>query len=425
MLFYYKKSLLKRKPTELNLSGFSSRTNNRKLGLSDLSASVIWLKNGPVNSNLIFISIDTLYIPLEISIPLYAYLMEEHQITRDQVIFNATHTHSAPALEKRFQYNINIDDSYISYVLNKVIGLFSSVSDHDFIEGRVSVGEVPMPENMTISRRKIGFDVRSFYLKRKIIMLPNSDNKIDNSIRLLSFFNKKNDIKLIIYNFSCHPVFDDGKEVSTDFIGVINKNIHEQMDIPALFLQGFLGDIRPNFTTSNLFKVNFINKTKIIMNGKVFKSFHKKEFNYFCTSIANTITSSCKSDSGVPLHNEMILSNKKKYTLVSETGKVSKDFDIKICLIDCIIFISIPAEVTSLYYINLAKYFSDYNIFPLSLADDTLGYLPFYEESAAGGYEVDSATNYGWDSKISQTSLENFYFSLRNSIHEIIKKVLN
>ena len=125
MQFFYKRLRLDYIPIELNLSGFTSRTDNKRLGLSDLSVSVIWLKNASPNSNLIFISIDTLYIPLEISNPIYMYLMENYHVTKDQIVFNATHTHSAPALEKRFRFNKKIDNSYIAFIINEILGIFS------------------------------------------------------------------------------------------------------------------------------------------------------------------------------------------------------------------------------------------------------------------------------------------------------------
>ena len=424
MQFFYKRLRLDYIPIELNLSGFTSRTDNKRLGLSDLSVSVIWLKNASPNSNLIFISIDTLYIPLEISNPIYMYLMENYHVTKDQIVFNATHTHSAPALEKRFRFNKKIDNSYIAFIINEILGIFSKVSGHDFIDGKMLAKQILMPKNMIISRRKKGFDIRSLYLKRKTIMLPNGDNEIDDSIRLLLFLDGKNKVKFIVYNFSCHPVFDDCSEPSSDFIGAINRKINKQLNIPAFFLQGFLGDIRPNFTTSNLFEVDFINKTKILMNGVIFKPFQKKEFDLFCVSVVDSIQDSCKNINSILTTNEDIKSNNKEYVLVSETNKVSKIFYVKIYLIGNVIFISIPAEVTSTYYVNLSNFFPNYIIFQLSLAENIIGYLPFYKESIEGGYEVDSATNYGWDSKISHTSLKDFYFDLCDAVFDLTKKGL-
>jgi neutral ceramidase len=412
MQYYFKSIPIDGCPEALNLSGFGRRSMKKRLGLGSLTVSVLWLKFDEDSDDQVYISVDTLYIPLKISTPIYKYLRKKYQFSPCQIIFNASHTHSAPALEELFAPNEYVDSKYVEYVLERLLSIFQEVKKNSFLNGIISFKQIDVPSCLTISRRKIGFDVRSFYLKKKMIMLPNSKNKIDDKIRLFIIYDHLKKIDIVLYNLSCHPVFDDGYQVSSDFIGVINNYLFKEKNIKGMFLQGFLGDIRPNFTTRNLLKVSLVNKTKIIMNGDVFKPFAKSDINVFCSKISKGIIGSCYEKSDLVTDNLSSNTFQKEYSLASDTGMIVKKLIVKILVVNNLVVISIPAEVTSRYYVELSILFPKCIIMPLSNADGVLGYLPFYKEVLEGGYEIESSLNYGWDSKISYDSLRSFFKAL-------------
>lgn len=81
-----------------SLSGFSVRSNkSTHLGDENLYISVTWLKDTS-SKNIIVISMDTLYIDETLASEVCAYLKNNYKIDRSQVIFNASHTHSAPSI---------------------------------------------------------------------------------------------------------------------------------------------------------------------------------------------------------------------------------------------------------------------------------------------------------------------------------------
>ena len=49
-----------------------------------------------------------------------------------------------------------------------------------------------------------------------------------------------------------------------------------------------------------------------------------------------------------------------------------------------------------------------------------LGYLPYHSEVKNGGYEVNSAPNYGWSSAIGEQSLKAMEAELLVSVSELI-----
>jgi len=412
--YFFKKIPLDTKESNGYLSGFNKRNKQcEHLGTEELNITILWLK--PSIKDIVFISIDTLYIPVQVSIPIYEYLEENFQITSDQIIFNATHTHSSPGIEESFDKDM-VDMKYTSHICESILKVFKD-DMINFTEGNIFFQSQKISNKLLISRRKIGRDIKSFFLKRRMLMLPNHTNIIDDDLRLSYIFDIDNNLKVVLYMFSCHPVFNTSNNVSSDFIGDISQKIKEKLNSDSMFLQGFLGDIRPAFTTKNIFDTNIINKFKLLFNQEVFRDFRKKDFDFFCLSLSQDIISTYNNIKQNPINSiEQIKTLKKNYTLISNSGKSKKEFDIKFILINHNLFISIPAEVTSRYKIELSKKFLGLNIIPLGLSDGVIGYLPFYDEISSGGYEVDSAVNYGWDTFMSENSLKDFYIKLIEDI---------
>ncbi|MCP4761346.1 MAG: hypothetical protein GY870_06165 [archaeon] len=402
------------------MSGFSKRVKGaEKIGNKELGAYVLWLING--KGNLIFISIDTLYIPIEVSEPIYEYLWNNNNIIRDNIIFNATHTHSAPAIDEVFDSR-KADQIYRTEMIDKIKSFFINQSDHCFSDCHICYKSILISNNLFVSRRRAGRNIKSLFLSKKILMLPNEENVIDNNLKTFYLTDMNNKLKLLVYNLSCHPVFNRSNNISSDYIGEINRIIKIKTGVDSLFLQGFSGDVRPNFTTNNIFSASIVNKLKIIFNGRVFKPLKKKDFNYFCISIADDILNNiCLLDKEMISQYE-IRSNQNMYLLTSESGKTTNQFIAKFIKFDKNLFISIPAEVTSKYYVELSKKFPQYNLIPLGVADGIIGYLPHYSEVNAGGYEVDFAFNYGWDANISFLSLKEFYLKLCEDLTSFLEE---
>jgi hypothetical protein len=410
--YYFKSLKLDFSNFDYQLSGFSKREESLLFGSSDLYIKGIWFKN---NSNLIIISIDILYIPKELSFNIYKYFEKEYNINRSEIIFNATHTHSAPGIDKIFDSTVNL--KILTYLENGTKSLFKNI---EFENGYLCYKTFPLNNKMWISRRKIGRDIRRFFLVKKTIMLPNTTNEIDEDIRLIVLFDEQHNIKYLIYNFSCHPVFNVANQLSSDFIGTISSQLNKVKSIDSMFLQGFLGDIRPNFVVTSFKNLSFINKLKLLFNKTIFKKYSKEDFNLFCSVISESILKELFSNKLTSINNEAkFVSLEFTFKLFSQTNDSNKDLSTKIVLINKNIFISISAEVNSRYYLELVKEFKDLNIIPLGVADNIIGYLPFFEEVKEGGYEINSYVNYGWDSAISEKSLKEY----NSSLHDNIKKL--
>lgn len=409
-----------------NLAGFGSRDKKAEtLGPSELFLKILWLSFNET-SDLIFVSLDTLYFPREITGYILGYLEQNYQINASNVIFNASHTHSAPSSDLDFFGEI--DGQYVelikSYIIDGLTRCHANLS-----VGLVSIQSIQLGSKLFVNRRKIGRDIRSFFLKKRTIMLPNFEKDVCNDIVVISIYDGSGQIKGLVYNFSCHPVFNTSDIISSDFVGTISKNIENDLSIFSMFIQGFAGDIRPNYVLNQAKLSDSINYVKLLFNDMVFKPADKDDFNSFCkeisTSIASCVLNHLDSKTEL-LQNDKLSARLFSFDLISQSGKTVLPLKSIVALYGSLLIVAISAEVLSSYYFLLKARYPQLVLMPIGYIDGLIGYLPSPDEINDGGYEVSgSPTNYGWDSVISQESLIEYTSRLVEEIDTLLKVVPN
>ena len=224
------------KNRNVNLSGFGRRINSEKtFGINSLGIRVFSFKQ--TDHYYFIVSIDTLYIPLHIENSVLDALDEIITTKKHHLILNSTHTHSAPCIfSKAFGF---VDEDYIKLLLNGIFeGLKFCIANYE--DGFLRINSLAVEPNIFINRRKLGWDIRSFFLKKRTVMLPNSGGGIDPNMRVVSVYNSKSILKSVIFNFSCHPVFDNFNNISADFVGEIYAYIKKNTRSLQCFYRAFV-----------------------------------------------------------------------------------------------------------------------------------------------------------------------------------------
>jgi hypothetical protein len=394
------------------LVGFGrGRRNTPQLGPASLFVKSLCIENGGTLH--FFVSVDSLYISEKVVREAIS-LTKNRSVHYENIIIASTHTHSSPNLESRFCEKV-VSQSFQESVTNSIVSIFgknlSSLK-------KSSLELLEVDSCKTINRRMMGRDIRSFFLKSKMIMRPNRKRLFQNNIKCLY----DTQSKTVLFNFACHPVFNIGKKFSSDFPGEIGRKLIESNKFEnAIFMQGFAGDIRPDFTTSGLksFKYGLITFSKALVHGEAFHWFTKHDFDQFCDMNSQQILKNISREKIAAT-----VSFKKKsleFPVRSETGQVTHILGIKFLVVDKIIFVSIGAEVLYKFQEMFEKEFPDFTFFCIGYADRTIGYLPFDDDLAAGGYESSgSHQNYGFDSKISLDCILELKHNLISELSNIL-----
>ena len=391
------------------LAGFANRdTRSTTLGPPEIGFALVWVKCNHVD--ILMLSVDSLYVSSELYNEICMIVNQKYHIAPDAIIFSATHTHSSPnvswpefgALDNNFRTRI-IDS--IDSALYSMSKSFESISLSTFL--------MPVPSGLIIGRRKKGRDIKSLFFKNKILMLPNKGQEIDKEIRVIELNFK--DRKLYLLNMSCHPVFSASSQISSDFPGEIINQLQSSLNCEFIFFQGWCGDIRPNSTSNFKRAPNLILKLKSFFNGDIFVPSTKQFFNDFCKKITYAVSINLKNNLSPETDNNCYAYSG-SFELQSHTRKTHKKLPFSIIKLNNILLISIAAEVSSKYYVSLIEELPDLMIVPIGYSNGMIGYLPYPDQVAEGGYEVESYGNYGWDSHISEQSLTGFYDNLRSEI---------
>ena len=398
MQLSYKKIEL-HKFQNVELSGFGSRTDaNETLGIQKLFIRCLWLRHD--ERDIFIVSLDLLYVPNFFAKSIREYLLDQYDLPPENIIFSATHTHSSYGLGF-----FREETAYRNQIEGMLVPVFEAIKKmaNKFQPAKISQISNTC-DGVAINRRKLVFNPRR--LRFESTSLPNHNKTFFGDINGLIFEYSKSS-KIVLFSFACHPVFNLSKEISSDFPGVVCKKlIDKSFCDDAIFMQGFGGDIRPNFqlTLSDILsnQVTFREKLKVLFFRKIFKKLTKWDLDNFSSAIATVIQNTQSTE----LEDIRFLAKRKYFRLSSETGKSQKDIFIQIIdLGENNQFVAISAEVHDFYW-HLIR---SKKIIAISCTDQLIGYLPAPNDIKEGGYEVcNSAYNNYWDSSISKKSLEDF-----------------
>ncbi len=184
----------------------------------------------------LIISADIIYFVDQRVASLREQIYEKWGIEGDAVLFQGTHTHSAPFPGSR--ESAAEDGPYQAYI--------------NFLESRVMDSVEQAMTNLelvTLERGKgsCGFGTyRRREVDGKFTMNPDLNGPTDPELTVLRFRGADGAVKGIIANFACHPTTTCDNAISSDFPGAAMDELEEHLGSGAvsMFLQGCCGDIK-------------------------------------------------------------------------------------------------------------------------------------------------------------------------------------
>jgi hypothetical protein len=211
--------------------------------LDDIMATCTALCDGE-NIFLLF-SHDALYIRNTMTDFLTEKLMEEYGIPKENVVMNATHTHSAPILHWPMLPGMpKYMERFWSEVLRITHEAICDLSPTTLLAGQTET------ENMNYVRRYINRKDGSYLGNWPPYQEPaeaRHETMPDTQMQVLRFVREeKKDIVLV--NWQCHPcsarvAAEKGTVVTSDWIGPFRQRTREQLDVLFAYHQGAAGNL--------------------------------------------------------------------------------------------------------------------------------------------------------------------------------------
>ncbi|KAA8745359.1 hypothetical protein [Paenibacillus sp. UASWS1643] len=181
------------------------------------------------NKMILFHVLDVILIEKKLSDRIKATLSGRFSIPEDQIIIEATHTHSGPKVSSIIYPEIAPSEEYLQSIISAV------VENTEYCL-----------KNITEAKAFYGTcEVNEFYGNRNGVSLP-----FNNKAYTLQFRDLCDNPLVSFINLSCHPTVLSPEEhrISSDFIGVLRDEYKRQTGIPAIVVNGECGDVSTRFT---------------------------------------------------------------------------------------------------------------------------------------------------------------------------------
>lgn len=239
-------------PVGTGLGGYSTATTrlSNKI-LDDICVSCIAVNDGEetvllFNFDVLNIGRDSLWKPVT------KLIEQELNIPAKNVLMNASHTHSAPAVE----WNYSTVASYLEILIPE-----TAVIAKEAIEN-LAPAQMKMARTNTQDlgyvRRYLRYDgqwATDTSIAGGTAMKGMLDPAVyyhesdpDTQMQIL-VFDRETDKDIALCNWQCHVTAvgsETGTDVSSDFVGIFRETVEEELDIHCAYFQGAAGSIVPS-----------------------------------------------------------------------------------------------------------------------------------------------------------------------------------
>ena len=318
-------------------------------------------------------------------------------VSADAIICCASHTHSAPAVDPALPKLGPVTPHALDQVKQALSDVIEDVESAVISKVDLFLGQDNAPG--VIYRRKSGWHIigKFPFLQKSVRMRPNPDHKVNTDLHALVIYNAITHKPVaVLWTCACHPTgFFRKDEISADFPGQVRDAVRDHLKAPALpvlFLQGFCGDLRPDFRD---LRKTWKARLKRAIMGETFQRPGEKRWHNWCdalsTSTLAAITSAiqCASTPSLLVQSTTVPLNDLHCDL-----RPCPDWDqhgslriARIKLAGVLNLVTFNCE-PSQEYVDLIPQ-TDEPVWAVGYTDHIFGYLPTDIQRSSGGYETD------------------------------------
>lgn len=239
-------------PVGTGLGGYSTATTRLSEEiLDDICLSCIAINDGEetvllFNFDVLNIGRDSLWEPAT------KLIKQELNIPAKNVLMNASHTHSAPAVEWRY----STVTSYLETLIPEVVAVAKEAIE-DLAPAQMKMARTNT-QDLGYVRRYLRYDGKwatstsiagGTALKGMLdpaVYYHESDP--DTQMQIL-VFDRETDQDIALCNWQCHVTAvgsETGSQVSSDFVGVFRETVEKELGVHCAYFQGAAGSIVPS-----------------------------------------------------------------------------------------------------------------------------------------------------------------------------------
>lgn len=225
------------------MAGYASRTRPSAGKLQELYAKALAIEDSR-GGRIVIVTADVLGLPRSMTSTISEHAAKSYGLRREQILFNASHTHTGPVLSGSLAGAYDLDaqqsaavDRYSKILEEKILGLIGAAL-RDLAPARLSHGKGEAP--FAMNRRQM--------TPNGMIIGVNPDGVVDREVPVLKVEAPDGRLRAVVFGYACHNTTLTGEfyEFSGDYAGFAQAEIEKaHPGAKALFVTGCGADINP------------------------------------------------------------------------------------------------------------------------------------------------------------------------------------
>lgn len=245
------------------LAGYGFRTHPSEGVRQHIFAKALALQDDKGNLT-VLVSSDLLGFPREVSGPIAARAQKRFGLPRERLLFNSSHTHSAPVIGHMLLPAYPFGDAEMTIVMRYTDWLEDQVVEmigrslHDLEPAQLSFGQGLA--GVAVNRRRVGH--RDY------------PGPVDQDVPVLAVRTPDGALRAIVFGYACHNTVLGDYQISGDWAGYAQAALEK--DYPqaiAMFIQGCGADANPlprrSVELAERYGETIAAATEDVLNGKM------------------------------------------------------------------------------------------------------------------------------------------------------------
>lgn len=378
------------------LAGYAARTKPSESVRQKIYAKALALRDD-ANTTSVVITLDLVGIRREMAESVAARIEKQHGVPRSGILFNASHTHSAPIIGDSSSYAYQMGDRLNEY--NQAIERYKKRLAEDIFNAATKAIQGLAPATLHFEQGFAGFAVN-----RRRVGHREYPGPVDHDVPVLAVKDPAGTVRGILFGYACHNTVMGDYTIHGDYAGYAQHYLQEKFPgAIALFVQGAGADSNPlprrkvehlerygatladaveEVIRGKMRAVNGALKTAMEVPDVRFKSHTKAEFEEQKRTGTDLLKRHATQQLALFEKNGKFLEN---YPYPVQAWRVGGGFTM----------ISMAGEVVVDYALRFKKTFGWNDTWIAGYSNDVFGYIPSVRVLKEGGYEGGDAFHFG------------------------------
>ena len=227
-------------PTEpIWLAGYASRDKPHQSVRQPIYVKALAIRDEAAGTTSLIITLDLVGIRRATAEPIATELAKRHGIQRERILFNASHTHSAPVVEDASSYAYRFGERPERIL--EPIARYTA-----FLRGRILEAASLAIARMEPATLEFEQGLAGFAVNRRRVTNRSWPGPVDHDVPVLAVKNGAGVLKAILFGYACHNTVMADYTVHGDYAGFAQAALESRHPgAVALFVQGAGADSNP------------------------------------------------------------------------------------------------------------------------------------------------------------------------------------